>query len=185
MNFDALPEGLYAQLLTSKGQVVLFLEYEKTPYTVANFVGLAEGVLSNQHKPPGAPYYDGTIFHRVEPDFMIQGGDPTATGRGGPGYRFQDEMDLSLKYNKSGILGMANAGPHTNGSQFFITHRAVPQLNYRHTVFGHVVEGMRVVNSMKKGDQIDKLRIVRNGSKVRNYDPLLVGLKRSYLDIYD
>ena len=110
-----LPDGLYAQMQTSKGNILLFLEFQKTPLTVANFVGLAEGTIANDAKPAGTPYYDGIVFHRVIADFMIQGGDPTGTGRGGPGYRFKDEFHSDLKHTSAGILSMANAGPFTNG----------------------------------------------------------------------
>jgi peptidylprolyl isomerase len=156
----ALGEGLFARISTRRGDIVLRLEYQKAPMTVCNFVALAEGKMASA----GAkPFYDGLTFHRVISDFMIQGGDPAGNGSGGPGYSFPDEIDSSLKHNGPGVLSMANAGPGTNGSQFFITHTATPWLDGKHTVFGRVVEGQSVVNAVRQGDRIDKIAIIRNG----------------------
>ncbi|WP_372807961.1 peptidylprolyl isomerase [Pontiella sp.] len=166
---DPAEPGLYAKFSTSKGEIVCMLEFEKTPLTVANFVGLAEGSLKNNQKEAGEPYYDGLAFHRVIPDFMIQGGCPEGTGRGGPGYRFPDEIDASLKHTGPGILSMANAGPGTNGSQFFITHKATPWLDGKHTVFGHVVTGLDVVNKIAQGDTIKKVAILRVGDQAKAF----------------
>jgi peptidylprolyl isomerase len=169
------PDGLYAEMETSKGKIVLQLEFEKTPLTVANFVGLAEGTKNystSPGEPPKAqskPFYNGLTFHRVIPDFMIQGGDPQGTGGGGPGYQFRNEIDSSLKHDKAGTLSMANAGPDTNGSQFFITHKDTAWLDGKHTVFGHVVEGQDVVNKISKGDTIKSIKIIRVGEKAKAF----------------
>lgn len=167
MSKETLKDGLYAILHTEKGDIILNLEYKKAPMTVMNFVGLAEGVLNIED--PDEPFYDGLIFHRVIPNFMIQGGCPKGTGTGGPGYRFPDEFDPSLKHDGPGVLSMANAGPGTNGSQFFITHVATPWLDGKHSVFGRVVEGQDVVNSITAGDKINSVEIVRAGSEAENY----------------
>jgi peptidyl-prolyl cis-trans isomerase A (cyclophilin A) len=169
--YDKLPEGLYAEITTSKGKIVVQLEFEKTPVTVANFVSLAEGkntMVSDQFK--GKHFYDNLKFHRVIADFMIQGGDPDGNGSGGPGYKFKDEFRDDLKMDKAGILSMANAGPSTNGSQFFITHKETNYLNGRHTVFGHVVKGQEVVNKIAQDDLILKIIIIRKGAKAKKFD---------------
>ncbi len=155
-------EKLYATFVTSMGNMVAELYWEKAPKTVANFVGLAEGTKEWTDTKTGQkvtkPLYNGTIFHRVIPDFMIQGGDPLGNGTGGPGYQFGDEFDPSLRHDSAGILSMANAGPGTNGSQFFITEGPTPHLNNRHSVFGKIVEHVDLVSKIArvKRDYSDK-----------------------------
>ena len=165
-----LSDGLYAKINTTKGSIMVKLEFVKTPLTVANFVGLAEGKIKNTAKPEGQPYYDGITFHRVIKNFMIQGGDPTGTGAGGPGYKFKDEFRPDLKHDRAGTLSMANAGPGTNGSQFFITHLPTPHLNGAHTVFGYVVEGQGTVDLIVNGDQIKGIEIIRVGKAAKDFD---------------
>jgi|UniRef100_UPI0040496515 peptidyl-prolyl cis-trans isomerase A (cyclophilin A) len=166
-----LAPGMYAQFNTTKGEILIQLEPEKTPLTVANFVGLVEGnfrpfdTLSFDK-----PFYDGLKFHRVIKDFMIQGGDPQGTGMGGPGYKFFDEPRQDLSHSGPGILSMANSGPATNGSQFFITHKETPWLNGKHTVFGHVISGMDVVNAIVQDDVMEQVRIIRIGDQYQSWN---------------
>jgi FKBP-type peptidyl-prolyl cis-trans isomerase len=164
-------EGIFAEFNTTKGKIVTQLEYQKTPLTVANFITLAEGTnLQVTNSLKGKPYYNGLKFHRVIADFMIQGGCPKGDGSGDPGYRFDDEFVPELKHSAKGILSMANAGPKTNGSQFFITHKATPHLNGRHTVFGHVTIGLDVVDKIAKDDVITSVKIIRVGKEAKKFD---------------
>lgn len=167
----AATEGIFATIATNKGTIVVQLEYQKTPVTVANFISLAEGKNSfvTNEKLKAKPFYDGLKFHRVIKDFMIQGGDPSGTGSGGPGYAFKDEI-TDLKFDKGGILAMANAGPASNGSQFFITHKDTPWLTGAHTIFGHVVKGMDIVNLIAQDDVILKVTIDRKGTSAKAFD---------------
>ncbi len=167
-----MQDGLYAKFNTSKGSILVNLEFEKTPGTVGNFVALAEGNLENSAKPQGTPYYDGLKFHRVIPDFMIQGGCPQGTGTGNPGFKFDDEIHPDLKHDGPGVLSMANAGPGTNGSQFFITHIATDWLDGKHTVFGKVVEGQDVVDTVAQGDVIESLEIVKVGGAAESFNAI-------------
>ncbi|SDZ72777.1 peptidylprolyl isomerase [Bizionia paragorgiae] len=167
-----MQDGLYAKFNTNKGVILVNLEFEKTPGTVGNFVALAEGNMENTAKPQGTPYYDGLKFHRVIPDFMIQGGCPQGTGTGNPGYKFDDEFHPELKHDGPGVLSMANAGPGTNGSQFFITHVATDWLDGNHTVFGKVIEGQDIVDAIAQGDSIETLEIVRVGEAAENFNAI-------------
>jgi len=168
-----LGDGLFALIKTNRGDIVVRLEYQRAPLTVCNFVALAEGKMD---VTKGKHFYDGLTFHRViskgngdAQDFMIQGGCPLGTGTGGPGYKFRDEFNPELKHNKPGILSMANAGPGTNGSQFFITIVPTPHLDGKHTVFGQVVMGQSTVNRIKQGDKIEKITIIRNGDDANSF----------------
>lgn len=165
---DALKgkEGVFAVLTTEKGEIVLELFYKQAPLTVTNFVGLAEGTLD---AAKGKPFYDGLKFHRVIADFMIQGGDPLGNGTGGPGYKFADEFVEGLIFDKPGKLAMANSGPNTNGSQFFITHVPTDWLNYKHTIFGEVVTGQDVVDAVAQNDTIKSLKIIRQGKEAEAF----------------
>ena len=164
-------EGIFAEIETAKGKIIIQLEYQKTPITVANFISLAEGTNTSvtDEKLKGKPFYNGLKFHRVIADFMIQGGDPQGNGSGGPGYAFKDEFSTD-RFDKAGILAMANAGLKTNGSQFFITHKETPHLNDRHTIFGHVTTGQDVVNKIAQDDVINKITIVRKGADAKKFD---------------
>ena len=184
--YKDLGDGLFADIETTKGHIVVKLNYKEVPTTVANFVTLAEGknnFVKVEYK--GKPFYNGTIFHRVIDGFMIQGGDPTGTGMGDPGYRFEDEFVPSLKHSKKGILSMANSGPNTNGSQFFITQVPTPHLDGRHTVFGETVKGEEVIDAIAKAPRngqdrpnedikIKNITIVANGKDAQKFDAVKV-----------
>jgi cyclophilin/fkbp-type peptidyl-prolyl cis-trans isomerase len=184
--YKDLGDGLFADIETTKGHIVIKLNYKEVPTTVANFVTLAEGknnFVKVEYK--GKPFYNGTIFHRVIDGFMIQGGDPTGTGMGDPGYRFEDEFVPSLKHSKKGILSMANSGPNTNGSQFFITQVPTPHLDGRHTVFGETVKGEEVIDAIAKAPRngqdrpnedikIKNITIVANGKDAEKFDAVKV-----------
>ncbi|MCJ1807798.1 peptidylprolyl isomerase [Flavobacterium covae] len=167
-----MQDGIYVKFNTSKGAILVKLTHDLTPGTVGNFVGLAEGNLENSVKSQGQKYYDGLKFHRVIPDFMIQGGCPLGTGTGDAGYKFDDEFHPSLKHDRPGVLSMANAGPGTNGSQFFITHVATPWLDGKHTVFGHVIEGQDVVDAVLQDDLIESVEIIRVGVEAEKWNAI-------------
>ncbi len=167
-----MQDGIYAKFNTPKGEILVKLTHDKTPGTVGNFVALAEGDMENAARPQGKPYYDGLKFHRVIADFMIQGGCPLGTGTGDPGYKFDDEFHPELTHNGPGVLSMANAGPGTNGSQFFITHGPTPWLDNKHTVFGFVEHGQEVVDAIAQGDEIESLEIVRVGDEAQNWNAI-------------
>jgi len=164
-----MKDGLYAKFNTSKGEVLVNLEFIKVPGTVGNFVALAQGNLENSAKNQGEPYYNGLKFHRVIPDFMVQGGCPLGTGTGNPGYQFDDEFNADLKHDVPGILSMANSGPGTNGSQFFITHVPTPWLDGKHTVFGNVVDGQSVIDNIAQGDSIESVEIISVGNAAEEF----------------
>jgi len=165
-----LQDGLYAEMITSKGTIYIKLEPEFALITTANFIGLAEGTLENNARKLEEPFYDGLTFHRVVPNFVIQGGDPLGSGMGGPGYRFKTEVHAELKHDRAGTVAMANSGPNTNGSQFYITHTPTPHLDGGYNVFGYVIEGMDVVNAIRQGDTIEKVNIIRVGSDAKKFD---------------
>ena len=160
-----LPDGLYAKITTPRGTIIARLFDQDAPLTVTNFVGLAEGTLGPD---PGKPFYDGLIFHRVVPGFVIQGGDPLGTGDGDPGYEFPDEFSPKLRHDSIGVLSMANSGPDTNGCQFFITLDAENQLNFLHSVFGKVVSGLEVLPQVQPGDKME-VKILRLGAVARAF----------------
>ncbi|WP_339836192.1 peptidylprolyl isomerase [uncultured Flavobacterium sp.] len=167
-----MQDGIYAKFNTTKGSIIVKLTHDKTPGTVGNFVGLAEGQLENNFRKMGEPFYDGIKFHRVIPDFMVQAGCPLGTGTGDAGYKFDDEFHPELKHDKPGVLSMANAGPGTNGSQFFITHVPTNWLDNKHTIFGHVIEGMDIVNEIAQGDIIESVEIIREGDEAKNWNAI-------------
>lgn len=172
-----LPDGLYADIETNKGHIIVELDYKKAPITVANFVSLAEGKneFVTDENLKKKPFFDGLKFHRVIEDFMIQSGDPLGTGSGDTGYKFKDEFS-DLKFDKAGVLAMANNGPGTNSSQFFITHVETPWLDNKHTIFGHVVDvkDQEVVNKVVQGDNIVSVTIIRNGEAAKKFDAVKV-----------
>jgi len=167
-----MENGIYAKFNTSKGSILVKLTHDLTPGTVGNFVALAEGNMENKVKPQGQKFYDGLNFYRVIADFMIQGGCPKGTGTGDPGYKFDDEFIPSLKHDRPGVLSMANSGPGTNGSQFFITHVPTPWLDGKHTVFGHVVEGQDIVDAVAQGDALETLEIIRVGEEAEKWNAI-------------
>ena len=170
-DYSELNEGIYANLETSKGDIILELFFKQTPLTVSNFVALSEGNHpAADEQFSGKPYYDGLKFHRVIDNFMIQGGDPTGTGSGGPGFQFDDEFSEELKHTGPGILSMANAGPGTNGSQFFITHVETPWLDGKHSIFGKVNSGQDVVDNIAQDDLIKSVKILRIGKDAKEFD---------------
>lgn len=177
---EGLAPGIYAEFTTNKGVIVCALEFQKTPMTVANFVGLAEGNLKIMDSLTyDKAFYNGLKFHRVIKDFMIQGGDPDGNGSGGPKHRFYDEIHPDLKHTGPGILSMANAGPATNGSQFFITHKETPWLDGKHSVFGHVITGQDVVNAIEQGDVMNTVKIIRVGKEAKNWDA-----SKAFMEVY-
>lgn len=178
-----MENGIYAKFNTSKGSILVKLTHDLTPGTVGNFVALAEGNMENKVKPQGQKFYDGLTFHRVIPDFMIQGGCPKGTGTGDPGYKFDDEFHPSLKHDRPGVLAMANSGPASNGSQFYITHVPTSWLDGKHTVFGHVIEGQDIVDAVAQGDALDNVEIIRVGEEAEKFNAIeaFVGLKGARL----
>jgi peptidyl-prolyl cis-trans isomerase A (cyclophilin A) len=184
----ALSDGVYAEIKTERGTITCSLEFQKSPMTVANFIGLAEGTLK-ANGVSGRKFYDGLTFHRVEKGFVVQGGDPKGDGSGGPGYEFPNEVRGDLKHDAPGVLAMANSGPDTNGSQFYITMEPAPWLDGGYSVFGHVVQGMDVVNAIKPGDHMISVRILRVGSAAgafhvtqQSFDAMVAGAQSAVAD---
>lgn len=173
-------EGIFAKITTEKGEILAILEFEKAPLTVANFVGLAEGTIHNDIKPDSVPYYNGLKFHRVFKGYMAVGGCPKGNGTGHPGYLFKDEFHPDLKHDKPGILTMENNGPNSNGSQFIITMRESPVLDNKHSVFGHVISGMEIVNEIQQGDIMKTIEIIRIGKKAKAFNPMKVFLENGF-----
>lgn len=178
-----MENAIYAKFNTAKGSILVKLTHDLTPGTVGNFVALAEGNMENKIKPQGVKFYDGLKFHRVIPDFMIQGGCPLGTGTGDPGYKFDDEFHQDLRHDAPGVLSMANSGPGSNGSQFFITHIATPWLDNKHTVFGNLIEGQDVVDAIAQGDVLESVEIIRVGEEAKNWNAIeaFIGLKGARL----
>lgn len=167
--YPDLKDGLYAELETTRGTVLVELKYDKAPLAVTNFIGLAEGTIAS-NKPEGEPFYDGLTFHRVVEDFVVQTGDPEGDGTGGPGYRFPNEIDESLSHDAAGVVALANRGPNTNGSQFFITRGPAPWLDGQYTIFGEVVQGQDAVDAIEKGDTLEEVNIIRKGESARGFE---------------
>ncbi len=183
-------DGMFAEFETNHGVFVAKLYHEETPLTVANFVSLAEGKnkMVTNDKKKGKPYYDGLIFHRIIKDFMIQGGDPDGTGAGGPGYKFKDEIVPTLKHDSKGILSMANAGPGTNGSQFFITLKETPWLDGKHTVFGKIIKGQEIVDEIGQVETGPRDRpiddvVIKHITIIKNGRPKLKAFEKQFEEI--
>lgn len=173
-DYSRFGDGIFARVETIRGEFFIHLEYEKAPLTVANFIGLAEGTIDNKIKEPGEPYFDGMTFHRVEPDILIQGGDPLANGLGGPGYKFRQEIHPELSHAEAGTVAMANAGPGTNGSQWYVTLIPLTQLDGNYNIFGQVVEGLEKVQAIRRNDTILTVEIIRNGEIARTFNEVEV-----------
>jgi len=167
-------EGIFAKMTTEKGVILLKLEYKKTPLTVANFIGLAQGIIPNDFKKPGVPFYDGLKFQRVIKNGMLIGGCPKGDGTGHPGYLFKDEFSTLLRHHKTGILSMTNNGPHSNGCQFIISLKPNPEMDDINTVFGETIGGIDVLSKIQQGDFIQKIEILKIGKKAKQFNPLIV-----------
>ncbi len=176
-DYSRLGDGIFARVETPHGEFFIKFEDEKAPLSVANFIGLTDGTIDNKIKGPGEPYFDGMTFHRVEPNILIQGGDPLANGLGGPGYKFSQEIHPDLTHNEPGTVAMANAGPGTNGSQWYVTMVPLPQLNGGYNIFGFVVEGLDIVKKIQRNDPMIKVEIIRNGEAAQNFDETKVFIK--------